>query len=138
MDKKTISERIRSLASDNQKRSKAARLRDVIDDVEAALAAGVYQADVLAELNAHGLEMSRGTFQNTLQRIRDKRKKNTDKSVGNPAHVAFQNNSNSVIQKTASSSENIEASYNPSDIDKIINAKPDLAALSKLAKRIKK
>ena len=41
MDKKAVSERLRALASDDQKRSKAARLRDVIDDVETALAAGV-------------------------------------------------------------------------------------------------
>ena len=62
MDKKAIAERLRALASDDNKRSKAARLRDVIDDVEFALAAGVTRSSVLEELAAHGFEMTLATF----------------------------------------------------------------------------
>ena len=75
MDRKAIAERLRALASDDKKRSKAARLRDVIDDVEAALAAGVPRASVVEELTKHGLEMTLATFETTLKRIRQKRGK---------------------------------------------------------------
>lgn len=75
MDRKAIAERLRALASDDKKRSKAARLRDVIDDVEAALAAGVSRASVVEELSKHGLEMTLATFETTLKRIRQKRGK---------------------------------------------------------------
>lgn len=75
MDRKAIAERLRALASDDKKRSKAARLRDVIDDVEAALAAGVTRACVVDELAAQGLQMSVATFETTLRRIRQKRGK---------------------------------------------------------------
>ncbi|MDB5728374.1 MAG: hypothetical protein JWQ00_1579, partial [Noviherbaspirillum sp.] len=75
MDKQVASERLRALASDDKKRSKAARLRDVIDDVEAALSSVISRADVVAELAALGLEMSLPTFETTLKRVRQKRGK---------------------------------------------------------------
>ncbi|MBJ7262242.1 MAG: hypothetical protein JHC61_00185 [Burkholderiaceae bacterium] len=74
MDKKAITERLRALSSDSNKRSKTARLRDIIDEVEAALSAGVPQSLVVDELAAHGLEMTLATFGTTLKRIRKKRK----------------------------------------------------------------
>ena len=87
MDKKAIAERLRALASDDNKRSKAARLRDVIDDVEFALAAGLTRSSVLEELAAHGLEMTLATFDTTLKRIRQKCNKTSItslKSVSQP------------------------------------------------------
>ncbi|WP_088569759.1 hypothetical protein [Xylella fastidiosa] len=75
MDRKAIAERLRALASDDKNRSKTARLRDVIDDVEAALSAGVPRSSVLNELEAQGLQMSIATFETTLRRIRQKRRK---------------------------------------------------------------
>ena len=41
MDRKIASERLRALAANDEKRSTASRLLDLIDDIEAALAAGV-------------------------------------------------------------------------------------------------
>lgn len=38
MDKKAVVERLKALTADDAKRSKAARLRDVLDEVETALA----------------------------------------------------------------------------------------------------
>ncbi|WP_339410200.1 hypothetical protein [Pseudomonas sp. EA_35y_Pfl2_R5] len=68
-----INERLDALARDGRRRSKTARLRDVFDKVEAALAAGVRQADVLAELSQAGLDMPIDTFKSALQRIRRER-----------------------------------------------------------------
>ena len=74
MGNKTLSENLQELAcSATDKRSKAARLRDVVDDVEAALAAGVRRSAVVEKLAEHGLEMTLSTFDSSLRRIRQKR-----------------------------------------------------------------
>jgi hypothetical protein len=138
MDKKAVSERLRALASDDLRRSKAARLRDVIDDVEVALAAGVSRADVLAELQAHGLNMSLATFETTLKRLRAKRVLATAKRAPLPAPSAVPSLPAHPLQTTPAPTEAGAGSHNPADIDRIIGSKPDLAALSKIAKRSKK
>ncbi|OJZ69125.1 hypothetical protein XFPR_13095 (plasmid) [Xylella fastidiosa] len=129
MDRKAIAERLRALASDDKNRSKTARLRDVIDDVEAALSAGVPRSSVLNELEAQGLQMSIATFETTLRRIRQKRRKLQISSVipsqGQP-------------EKPHETLTPVISSHHPTDLDKIIGSKPDLAALAKLAKRKKK
>ncbi len=74
MGNKTLSEHLQELASAaTDKRSKVARLRDVVDDVEAALAAGVRRSAVVEKLAEHGLEMTLSTFDSSLRRIRQKR-----------------------------------------------------------------
>lgn len=75
MDGNEINERLRALASDDKRRSETARLRDLFDNVEAALEAGVSQADVLAELNQAGFSMTINSFKSALQRIRKQRSK---------------------------------------------------------------
>jgi hypothetical protein len=138
MDRKAIAERLRALASDDKKRSKAARLRDVIDDVEAALSAGVPRSSVVDELAAQGLQMSLATFETTLKRIRQKR----GKPQITPVLAVFP--SHGQTAKTPApppiflgviESDSVIGSHNPADLDKIIGSKPDLAALAKLAKR---
>jgi hypothetical protein len=140
MDKKLVAERLRALASDDKKRSKAARLRDVIDDVEVALAAGVSRADVLAELTSLGLEMSLATFETTLKRVRKKRA-NTLSSIAAPlrrANGKGPQGSASTLEASAGTTECGHASHNPADLDIIISDKPDLNALARLAKRNKR
>ncbi|EIM4795054.1 TPA: hypothetical protein MAE81_005119 [Klebsiella pneumoniae] len=73
MTKDEVSTRLRALATDDKRRSETARLRDVFDDVEATLNAGVTQADVLAELHALGFTMTMASFKSALQRIRKER-----------------------------------------------------------------
>lgn len=133
MDKKAIAERLRALASDDMKRSKAARLRDVIDDVEAALAAGVPRSSVVDELSKHGLNMTLATFETTLKRIRQKRKAVITKTASH----SNQSPSISPVPTTESTQQDAaeSASHNPADIDTIIGNTPDLAALAKFAKR---
>ena len=75
MDRKIASERLRALATNDEKRSTASRLLDVIDDIEAALAAGVPRSAVIEELATLGLEMKPETFYSALKRIRKKRGK---------------------------------------------------------------
>lgn len=57
-------------ASDN--RSQAKKLRDVFDDVEAALAAGASRETVHAELVKAGFTLSLRSFDQAMYRIRNK------------------------------------------------------------------
>ena len=139
MDRKAISERLRALASDDKNRSKAARLRDVIDDVEAALSAGVPRSSVVDELAVHGLEMTLATFDTTLKRIRQKRGNRSVtpvKSVSPPQGQPTKPREATLIMEAETKPESPTiSSHNPADLDKIIGSKPDLSALAKLAKR---
>ncbi len=79
VDDKTLSQRIRSLAYDPKKRTKIARLMDVIDDIESSLSAGVTRSFIVDELVAGGLEINLASFETMLRRIRKKRGKPTAK-----------------------------------------------------------
>lgn len=63
---------LRALASSHQ-RPAAARLRDLFDEVQAAIAAGVRRATIRDSLARNGLDMSFATFVRTLARIRKER-----------------------------------------------------------------
>lgn len=73
MTKPSLADALRALAKSDRHRSETARLRDVIDDVEAALDAGVSRAAVLAELHKAGFTMTLKSFESALYRIRKKR-----------------------------------------------------------------
>lgn len=72
-EKSAAAERLAALAAGASGRSKAARLRDLIDDVEAALLAGVTRAAIVRELSSVGLDFTMQTFALTLKRIRKAR-----------------------------------------------------------------
>lgn len=70
MDREKVATSLRRLAQTSPNRSKAAQLRLVIDDIEAALAAGVRSDEIIATLAENGLIISARTFHGTLYRIR--------------------------------------------------------------------
>ena len=147
MDKKTVSERLNALASNDAKRTKAARLRDVIDDVESALASGVPRTKVLETLNQLGLGMSLSTFDMTLHRIRAKQKPTVHQAKTFPA---TENNSPAISepkfkrsQKPAAENKTEDPpgqdkSHDPADLDSIMRSTPDLDTLAKAAKKGRK
>ena len=75
LDKTSIVSRLQALARDDSLRSKTARLRGMLSDVEATLAAGVSRGHVLEALNDHGFDMSLSTFATILKRLRAERSK---------------------------------------------------------------
>lgn len=77
MEKKDIATRLMALASDDSRRSETARLRDIFEDVERTLKAGVQQDDVLAELHKAGFKMTKTSFKSALLRIRKERLNST-------------------------------------------------------------
>jgi hypothetical protein len=133
MDKKAVAERLRALVLDDEKRSKAARLREVLPEVEAALAAGARRSDVLAALAANGLTMSLSTFETTLKRLRAKRAgvhiKPAHTQPSPPPRVLVSTLQTNTVKSVR------QASHDPADLDRIITTQPDLNALAKLAKR---
>lgn len=141
MNRKAITERLRALASDDKKRSKAARLRDVIDDVEAALAAGVPRSVIVEELATQGLEMTLASFDGTLKRIRQKREKSEKASVNSESQEQAAKNrpkeTAQIVESDINQADSKTGSHNPAELDKIIGSKPDLAALAKLGKKAK-
>ena len=96
VDDKTLSQRIRSLASDLKKRTKIARLMDVIDDIESSLSAGVTRSFIVDELVAGGLEINLASFETMLRRIRKKRGKPTAK----PSHSEPNKAKESTVQES--------------------------------------
>lgn len=75
MEPNEASTRLRALAKDDKMRPETARLRDIFDDVETALNAGVSQVNVLTELKTLGYTMTLASFKSALQRIRKERNK---------------------------------------------------------------
>lgn len=76
---------LRALAADNKGRSETARLREVFEDVEAALNAGVKRRAILEALNQHGFKMTLKGFESAMYRIRKQRSQVTQSACG----VAF-------------------------------------------------
>lgn len=142
MDKKSVTERLNALATLDAKRTKAARLRDVIGDVESALASGVPRTDILETLNKLGLGMSIQTFDGTLKRIRAKQRaiadqaKTVSQTYIKPAHI--NQPESKPLKREAQQNEESIPSHDPSDLDSIIGSTPDLDALSKHAKKNRK
>lgn len=68
-------EALRGLKQDTSARSETARLRDIFDEVEATLKAGVRRERVLDTLRANGFTLTLLGFKTALQRIRKERTK---------------------------------------------------------------
>ena len=135
MTENTLSEQLRLLATNNMQRSKSARLREVLDDVEWALAAGVSKSLIIEQLAKNNLPFTLTTFNTTLQRLRKKRAISSIKSSATSA--VMQPDVDSLFDQSELDTV-ISDSHNPVALDNILGSKPDLAALAKLAKRIKK
>ena len=82
MDDKKISEKLQSLASGNS-RSATARIRDIFDEIENALRAGVPRKDVHKVLAESGIILTFASFELAIYRLRKEGKgvTATNKSV---------------------------------------------------------
>lgn len=75
MEKSSVVSALRALAAESEGRSETARLRDVFEDVEAALSAGVKRRAILEALNEQGFKMTLKGFESAMYRIRKQRRK---------------------------------------------------------------
>lgn len=130
MDNSNLASSLQELATTGKGASKAARLRRVLDDVEAALAAGVPHVTLLETLKSHGIDMTAGTFKVTLSRLRAQRSKHP--AAPGPSPVA---SSAPTSATTASPETPRTPSHDPADLDKIFRSQPDMHALAKLGRQ---
>ena len=134
MTKEILSNELNRLASNDEKRTQTARLRDLLEEIEATLASGVTRAAVVETLAKNGFNLPLGSFNSTLHRLRKKRNNNTvpvSKQVG-------QVKATSRIPKTEDEMDDptpISGTHNPSDLEAIIRTPVDLDALAKIGKK---
>ncbi|MCC8633418.1 hypothetical protein ABVE12_20835 [Xanthomonas euvesicatoria] len=88
MSQQTLANALAQLATSDAGRSETARLRDVIDQVEAALAAGVSRQAILDELHSRGFTMTMRGFETALYRVRQRRKKSSRPSLAASRQLA--------------------------------------------------
>ena len=98
MEKNSVAEALNALATSNENRSNTARLRDVFDDVELALKAGVKREVVLQSLNENGLDMKMKSFESAIYRLRKERKNNS--GLYNPNKNTRQNSNTNTATET--------------------------------------
>lgn len=67
---KSAARALQALSASWTARSKAARLRELLPQIEAAQAAGIKHALILESLNAHGLDLSLKSYSVMLHRLR--------------------------------------------------------------------
>lgn len=103
MEKNSVAEALNALATSNENRSKTARLRDVFDEVERALDAGVRREVVLQSLNDNGLDMGMKSFESAIYRLRKERK--NDPGLYNPNQKTKQLGSTSTASETSGNTE---------------------------------
>lgn len=120
MAENRFAEVVRKLAG-TENRSDTARLRDIFEDVEVALSAGVTHAALVAALNAEGFALSVRSFQSALYRLRAK---NTAQQATAPAAPAL---SQATVQARARPLDT--PTTDPTDLD------PGAAPLTKKQQR---
>jgi len=82
---------LRKLATGTANRPDTARLRDIFDEVEAALSAGVTHAAIHEALQTGGFKLTLKSFQSALYRLREERQKGSRKREAQPAQPSTPN-----------------------------------------------
>jgi len=135
MDLKAATETLTSLTASSQRRTKTALLRSMLDQVEAAFAAGLTHATVLESLNQHGLDMNLATFEVTIRRLRTQKVNRVSVSPP-PSHPSP---SPAPLPPTAAEPIAPQGSLDPADLDAIFRSQPDMNKYAKIGReRLKK
>jgi hypothetical protein len=142
MQENSIVDALRALATSAEIRSETARLRDIFNEVEAALTAGVSRAEVHKTLQKYGFKMTSRGFETALYRIRKQRKQKSGQNLNTPTRnnriAASQPDSLAEAENAQNQGEeeqdNIQTIFSPSDLRNLLTEKIDLAALEKISK----
>lgn len=87
MDKSPAGQALLALAKESAGRTKTARLREILGEIETAQQAGVSNARIVETLNAQGFDLTLKTFETMLYRIRKKQTKPTPAALGHDQKV---------------------------------------------------
>lgn len=150
MIKTSLTEELEILRLTSRKRSKAARLKDIFDNIEITIASGISYQEIIDLLAKHELVFTINTFTTTLSRIRKKRiLPTTDKKLTsrppspstektpseNPPVLAPKETTTD--KPTLIEPKKTEYQYDAHDprrIDEILRKQPDLNELRRIAK----
>ena len=133
MDRKQIAEKLRELAASAEHRSMAAQVRDVMEDIEAAMAKGISRKAIVDELAKNGLVMPLSTFDSILLRHRKKHEK-----TARPVKTHPRSHPASTPHVLPEEEPPETPSSSPAALDDIINSTPDLAQYARMAKDTKR
>ncbi len=116
-------------------RPKRARLRDVFDGVQAAIASGVSTPKILEILASDGLVYTAAALHVAMSQIRKERKLQPPHAKPPSQFDGSKSGTpDTAIVSNLDSTPGVVGSHDPADLNKIFSQKPDLAALAKLAK----
>ncbi|WP_434152220.1 hypothetical protein ACR2R6_23450 (plasmid) [Methylocaldum gracile subsp. desertum] len=110
MTKKNASDALRKLAAGTAARSATAMLRDIFDDIENAMRAGVRRKAILETLQEEGFKITFKSFESAIYRIRKQRKKAANKGVANQQEGEQKNVIEEQAPTVSSKSDKQEAS----------------------------
>jgi hypothetical protein len=137
-DALAIAEGLQRLTTDSSKRSKAARLKDVLPNIEAAKAAGVKQSEIVKVLAASGLELSEKSLGVMLSRIRKKSNSLVKSSIDSPLERNLKPLNSGIIDLPFHESAESRAdqlkdkSHDPAALKDVMRSKPSLDYYAKL------
>lgn len=122
---------LQELATSDEARSETAKLRDIIDEVEVALAAGVLRTKVLEALHKQGFSMTLRAFDSALYRIRKQKAADSsgqDKATmeSKPSSTASKETPTPETTGEGNSSESSKKITNPADVRKAMKRDIDL------------
>ena len=133
MTKTSVADVLRELAKGDKSRSETARLRDVIDEVEAALAAGVSRSAVLEALHGQGFTMTLKSFESALYRISKQRGQGAAEAPAAPAPASLRHDEKPPASAPAESAREGDKPQtritNPADVRKARKREIDLESL---------
>lgn len=124
MEKDKTIEILRALASGTDSRSESARLKEIIEDIESVLKAGVKRQVVLNVLHEHyGFKMSMSGFEKALRKLR---KNNTPITIANTNNelVQYSNNENKITGLILSDDSIVNKKSNLMNKDNTDDKKP--------------
>jgi hypothetical protein len=128
-----LAARLREASAKRENLGKAAQLRPVMDDIEAAIASGLSYQAILGELASAGLVMSLATFKSILHRHR----KRHGKTRNPPMPASMQKAVPGKVLPPVSGQDGIPQT-GIDRINAIMRSTPDLAELARLAKAARK
>jgi hypothetical protein len=133
-----IAEGLQRLTTNSSKRSKAARLRDVLPDIEAAKAAGVKQSEIVKVLAASGLELSEKSLGVMLSRIKNKNNSIARSSIYSSSVRSSNLPNSDIIDMPIQESMDPrvdqlkDKSHDPAALKEVMRSKPSLDYYAKL------
>lgn len=134
-NKDAITKRLKELSEDKTNKSKTAQLREIIDQIEATIAAGVPHSTIVETLTNNGIEISINTFRASLKRIRKKKTEPGKQSQKTKQHPLITRKNDEPIETEPV--QKTDNSHSPTLIDDIIKTPPNLEELTRIAKNKK-